>query len=205
MMVESKLLSVPLFSSCSVDDVAALLCSPHKLKTYRQDMVVMRQGEACLSLMVLLEGRVESSLMGDEGREVVVEQFAAPQLLAPAFLFASDNAIPVEVRATMDAEILFINREGFFTFMQTHPDVLRQFLEVVSDRGRFLSSRMRSFATQRLQERVREYLRTQSSIGSVAAAARMLGVARPSLSRVLAEMTAMGLVVKTPKGYILKS
>ena len=74
-------------------------------------------------------------------------------------------------------------------------------MEILSERGHFLSRKMRSFAVKRLKDRVVEYLETNVSIISVSDAAQRLGVTRPSLSRVLSDMLDNGLVVKDEKGY----
>ena len=79
--------------------------------------------------------------------------------------------------------------------------MLKEFLEVLSNKGRFLSGKMRSFAVKGLRNRVVEYLEAHGAITTVAAAAQELGVTRPSLSRVLSEMLDEGLVVKDEKGY----
>ena len=116
-------------------------------------------------------------------------------------LFANNNVVPVEVTALTDCVVWHINREAFFEFMQQEPTVLRAFLEILSERGRFLSRKMRTFAVNSLRNRVIEYLEANGSITSVAAAAEQLGATRPSLSRVLSEMVSEGLITKDGKGY----
>ena len=140
-------------------------------------------------------------MTGEEGREVLVDHLKAPMLLAPAFLFATPNIVPVEVNAMTDCVVWHINREAFLGFMQHEPTVLRAFLEVLSQRGHFLSGKMRTFAVNGLRNRILEYLDANGSITSVAAAAEQLGATRPSLSRVLSEMVSEGLITKDVKGY----
>ena len=151
--------------------------------------------------MILIEGQAEARMMSEEGREVLVDLLKAPMLMAPAFLFSSQNTVPVEVTALTNCVVWFIDKEAFFDFMRAEPTVLRAFLEVLSQRGHFLSSKMRSFAVKGLRNRVLEYLENNGNITSVAATAQQLGVTRPSLSRVLSEMVGEGLVTKEEKGY----
>lgn len=151
--------------------------------------------------MVLVEGKAEAKMMSDEGREVLVDRMQAPMLMAPAFLFSEQNKIPVEVNAQTDCAVWFINKDAFFDFMQKEPNVLRAFLEELSHKGHFLSSKMRSFAVKGLRNRVLEFIEAKGSITSVAAAAQELGVTRPSLSRVLSEMLVDETLVKDEKGY----
>ena len=107
----------------------------------------------------------------------------------------------MEVTALTDCAVWHINREAFFEFMQHEPTVLRTFLEILSERGRFLSRKMRTFAVNSLRNRVIEYLEANGSITSVAAAAEQLGATRPSLSRVLSDMLDEGVLAKDKMGY----
>ena len=138
------------------------------------------------------------------GKEVVIERMQAPKILAPAFLFAKNNTIPVEVSMTTDGVVWYIHREAFFNFMTAHPEVLRGFLEALSDRSHFLSNKVRSFAVKSLRDRVLDYIRQHGAITNVAEAAEMLGVARPSLSRLIADLQDEGLVERTENGVVRK-
>ena len=200
-MVMEELKKLKLFAHCSDEALERLLSQPCRRQQYAAGKLILRAGDPCRSLMILVEGRADARMMGEEGREVLVDKLKAPMLLAPAFLFASQNNVPVEVTAMTDCAVWHINREAFFDFMQQEPTVLRAFLEILSERGRFLSRKMRTFAVNSLRNRVIEYLEANGSITSVAAAAEQLGATRPSLSRVLSEMVSEGVIVKDGKGY----
>ena len=162
---------------------------------------MLNAGDPCRALMALVEGPAEARMMGEEGREVLVDHLKAPMLLAPAFLFATPNIVPVEVNAVSDCVVWHINREAFFEFLQQEPTVLRAFLEVLSQRGHFLSGKMRTFAVNGLRNRILEYLDANGSITSVADVAQQLGATRPSLSRVLSDMLDEGVITKDAKVY----
>ena len=178
-----------------------LLNQPCRRQEYAAGQLMLQAGDPCRSLMILVEGEAEARMEGEGGREVLIDRLNAPMLMAPAFLYATQNTIPVEVTAMADCTVWYINREAFFDFMRAEPTVLRAFLEVLSQRGQFLSGKMRSFAVKGLRDRVLEHLENNGSITSVAAAARQLGVTRPSLSRILSEMAGEGVVMKDGKVY----
>lgn len=196
-----ELKKIKLFSGCSDEALERLLSQPCRRQEYPAGRRMLNAGDPCRSLMVLVEGKAEAKMMSDEGREVLVDRMQAPMLMAPAFLFSEQNKIPVEVNAQTDCAVWFINKDAFFDFMQKEPNVLRAFLEELSHKGHFLSSKMRSFAVKGLRNRVLEFIEAKGSITSVAAAAQELGVTRPSLSRVLSEMLVDETLVKDEKGY----
>ena len=196
-----ELKQIELFAGCSDEALERLLSQPCRRQEYPAGRRMPNPGDPCRALRVLVEGQAEARMTGEEGREVLVDHLKAPMLLAPAFLFATPNIVPVEVNAVTDCAVWHINREAFFEFMQHEPTVLRAFLEILSERGRFLSKKMRTFAVNSLRNRVVEYIETNGCITSVVAAAQELGVTRPSLSRVLSEMLDEGVVIKNGKGY----
>lgn len=198
---------MPLFASCSETDIEQLMHSPNKLRTYSEGTTVLPSGMPCQSLMLLTGGSVETRMgcieedISSHMKEVVVDRLVAPCILAPAFLFAADNIIPVEVIAITKVTLWQIDREAFFIFMQHHPKVLRTFLTMISNRTQFLSDKVRAFAIMGLRSRVLDYLAQHDHIINVAKAAEHLGVARPSLSRVLSEMVTSGVITKSDEGY----
>ena len=196
-----ELKRIKLFASCSDEALERLLNQPCRRQEYPAGRRMLNPGDPCRALMVLVEGQAEARMTGEEGREVLVDHLKAPMLLAPAFLFATPNIVPVEVNAVTDCAVWHINREAFFEFMQHEPTVLRVFLEILSERGHFLSKKMRTFAVNGLRNRILEYLDANGSITSVADAAQQLGATRPSLSRVLSEMLDEGVIIKNGKGY----
>ncbi len=196
-----ELKRIKLFADCSDEALEHLLNQPCRRQEYLAGRRMLNPGDPCRSLMALVEGQAEARMTGEEGREVLVDRLKAPMLLAPAFLFATPNIVPVEVNALTDCVVWHFNREAFFEFMQHESSVLRAFLEVLSQRGHFLSKKMRTFAVNSLRNRVVEFLETNNSITSVADVAQQLGATRPSLSRVLSDMLDEGLVVKDDKGY----
>lgn len=199
-----ELKKIKIFDRCRDEALEGLLKSPCRRQEYPAGRRMLNAGDPCRALMVLVEGQAEARMMGEEGRELLVDRLNAPMILAPAFLFATPDIIPVEVTAVTDCAVWHINREAFFDFMQQEPSVLRAFLEELSAKGHFLSGKMRSFAVKGLKNRVIEYLEVNESITSVAEVAQELGVTRPSLSRVLSEMLDEGVVTKDAKGYRCK-
>ena len=189
-----------LFSSCTEAMLQELLSLPYRRKEYKADDRIVNVGDTCDWLMLLAEGTVESRMGAQSGKEVVIEKMQAPMILAPAFLFAKNHTIPVEVSMMTDGVVWYIHREAFFKFMTVHPEVLKQFLEILSDRSHFLSGKVRSFAVKSLRDRVLDYIRQHGAITNVAEAAEMLGVARPSLSRLIADLQDEGVLERTDRG-----
>lgn len=81
---------------------------------------------------------------------------------------------------------------------------MMNFIAIISDRCQRLSRRVNDFALQSLKVRVVEYLKIHRRIENVGWLSRILGVARPSLSRILSELKAEGIIERTLDGIELK-
>lgn len=179
-----------------------LMDSPNRMTEYKKGEIIALQGSPCRSIYILCEGKVTAKMAGSEGKELSIDHIEAPEVLAPAFVFSSENKFPVTVEAEEKTTVCIINKDSYLRFMQQNPMALQNFLRIISDRCLFLSKKLNEFALQSLKDRVINLLKRVGKIESVQDAATMLGVARPSLSRIIGEMIEEGSLVK--EGHVIK-
>ena len=98
-----------------------------------------------------------------EGKQLTIDWIKAPDILAPAFIYASENRFPVNVEATELCEVLVMDRIRFEEFMHAQPAVMRNFIATISDRSLFLSRKLNEFALQSLKSRLLNYTRVRIS------------------------------------------
>lgn len=199
-----ELKSTSLFSSCNESDIEDLLSKPHIRKVFKKNDYIVRANDDCNSLILLTKGKVFATIGSEEGREMTMEHHDAPKILASAFLFSIKNNIPVYIEAKTDCVIWFINRDILFDFMIAHPKVMRCFLQETSTKAQILAQKVKGFAVKGLRSRVLDYLRQQKSINNISKTAKIMGVARPSLSRILKDMIDDNYIEKREDGYYLK-
>ena len=191
-----KLMGAPVFLHLDEDKLQHFVDStPNRLCTYGIHDFIVEQGDPCRSLYLLCEGTVRTAMSGPDGKQVTMEDIKAPALLAPAFVFATNNRFPVSVAAQTECEVMFINKENFVELMCREPVVMQNFMRIISDRSYILTRKISSFALHGLKSRVAGYLRDKECINNQQEVAERLGVARPSLSRVLAELADEGCIV----------
>ena len=188
-----KLLTSPVFRNFPEERLTEFLRSaPAVLRVYSPNDFVALQNSLCHSLYLLYEGKVRTHMVNGEGKQVTIEDIEAPRLLAPAVIFATDNRFPVNILTVTPCEVLIINKEEFVGLMQKEPVVMQNFLRIISDRSIFLSRKLNSFALRNLKGRLAAYLLEREGQHSQQEIADVLGVARPSLARVLAELIEEG-------------
>lgn len=164
------------------------------VKHYSAGEFVAMQDARCTGLYLLCSGRVRSYMTGSDGKQIIVEELDAPDVLAPAFVFATDNRFPVSIVTLTECRIVIVNREEMARFMHQEPVVMMNFLRLISDRSIFLSRKVNAFALQDLKGRLSAWLYENGEIRNQQQLADRLGVARPSLARVLAELAKDGAV-----------
>lgn len=193
-----------LFRNISDKEISDLLESAaYRVDTYQAKDVVALQGTPCNHLMIVLRGLLQGQMVNDAGKLVVIEELQAPQLLAPAFLYAPKNNLPVNIIAMETSEILFIHRDDFTRWMQRNRQLLQNFLMLISGRSHFLSDKIMFLSLKNIKNKIADYLlrklsgtssevihltETQQEI------ADSFGVTRPSLARALAEMEQEGII-----------
>ena len=199
-----RLMGTPVFLHLSEEKLRAFIDStPHTLRSYAVSDFIAIQGDPCRSVYLLYNGEVRTTMSGPEGKQVTIEDLEAPVLLAPAFLFATVNRFPVNVTAKTPCEVLLINKENFVELMRNEPIVMQNFLRIISDRSHKLSQKINSFALHGLKSRVAVYLCQQGGISNQQEVSERMGVARPSLSRVLAELAEEGCIAFEKRKVII--
>ena len=188
-----KLAEAPVFRGLSERFLGNFIGrTPNALREFGIGDFIALQGTACQSLYLLYSGRVRTNMVNEEGKQVTIEEIEAPRLLAPAFIFATDNRFPVNITALTNCEVLVLNRTDFVDLMHREKVVMQNFLRIISDRSIFLSRKLNAFALQDLKTRLLAYLHEHENPRSRQEIADILGVARPSLARVLSELADEG-------------
>lgn len=197
-MIAHLLKEIPLFANLTDKIIENLLdYSSNKTCLYKEKEFIAMQGDICRSLYILYKGKVSAQMENAEGKLLNLETLSAPTLLAPAFIYATENRFPVNIVAIGNCEVLVINKEDFIDFMHENPSVMKSFITDISDRCLFLSRKLNEFALQNLRSRILNYLKKHQSIKNQQAVASTLGVARPSLIKVLNDLIEENILIKT--------
>ena len=199
-----KMAAMPLFNGCIREEIANLLATaPQRVRTKEKGEIIAYAGDELNDVMLLFEGTIYTTMSHPKGNQVVIETLHSPSVLAPAFVYISENRLPVNIVAKNDCQLVYINRNAFAELLHSDKQLMMNFISIISDRLQRLSKRVKEFALLSLRERVLEYLSKNRKIDNVEWLARILGVSRPSLSRVLSELKREGIIGRTIDGLEL--
>lgn len=202
--MDCEIFDMPLFRGSDASLVTRILHDfPRRFASYGKGDFIAMQNSVCRSIFLLCEGSVYAQMTSDEGKEFTLDTLSAPDVLASAFVFGTENIYPVTIIANSDCKMWVVSRDCLQELIEQDKVVLHNFLTVLSDHSLFLSRKIHEFALQTLSSRVVGYLQRNGMIQNLQEAAFILGVARPSLSRAIAQLVAQGVLCKVDEGYVL--
>ncbi|TVQ39945.1 MAG: Crp/Fnr family transcriptional regulator [Spirochaetaceae bacterium] len=174
------------------------------LTSYHRNAIIAFRGDRYERLLVLLRGAARSEMNSYHGKRYAPAEHAAPCLLAPAFLFATENSLPVSIISTSDSQLLRLPRAAVLELCHIRPEFLESLMSDISDRLAALAEKLRLSRLATIRERVADYLlhlselrgtRTMELPHTRQELAEIMGVTRPALSRVFGELADKGVIV----------
>jgi len=194
----------PLFLGLTREELSNLmdLCSC-RIRSFRKEELVAVAGDEIGFMHIVVDGHVRGEMVDFTGKVIKIEDIEPPRPLAPAFLFGKQNRYPVNITAAVDVKILSIPRDEFLNMMQNSERVLRNFVNILSSRGQFLSNKIRFLSFSTIKGKLAQYLLDLSKRkGSgpfqlsltQAQLSELFGVARPSVGRAISELNQAGII-----------
>lgn len=99
----------PLFAEIASEDLLPLLgCLGASVGVYTKHEPIFSAGDAAISLGIVLSGAVQITRIDYSGNRSIMAQVEPAQLFGESFACAEAEAIPVDVVAAADSEILFL-------------------------------------------------------------------------------------------------
>ncbi len=199
-----ELLNCRLFSGLNENELNEILKGIHfQLKFFPKEAVVKLYQDECNSLYIVTKGILRGEMTDMKGKVLKVEDIAAPNTVAPAFIFGKNNKFPVNVISSEDSELMIVPKQEFINLLQTDQRILVNYLNIVSNKAQFLSSRLNLLSLKDLKAKLAHYLLEQTQNGKIISftmpnnqtkLADYFGVARPSLARSFKKLIKEGII-----------
>ena len=142
-------------------------------------------------------------MVGTSGKQLLMDTLTPGRIVAPALLFAEDNALPVTLMANEESLLFRMGKEDFRDLMHQSPQLMTNFIGIVSNISVFLMGKIYQLSLRSLQGKIADYLlqiylkegnkRLQID-SSWKELADRFGVNRQSLARSLAQLEEEGLL-----------
>lgn len=153
-----------LFQDLTEPEIIDLMHSVrYRVVHYRKGDVLAFEGSDCLFADIIISGEMVASMMGPSGRIIRVAAHQAGKLLAPAFLFASDNQYPVTVEATTETTVLRLMPTDLGKMLNSDQRLMMNYIRMLSNIVCQLTKKVRMLSMN-VREKVSLYLKEQSRL-----------------------------------------
>lgn len=197
------LLSLPLFQGMSQTDFNSLL---QKIRLdfvrYAQGDVIIGKGDHCRSLAFLINGTVESSRSGMDGRFTFMESIDSPSLIEPYSMFGRAGLYQRTYTAASACSFLMVDKQYIYTELGKYNICRMNLLNILSGRAQQLDNYIWSIDGQSLRGRIIRFIQGLSDIQNGAKRlnikmndlATVMDATRLNVSRELNALEAEGLI-----------
>ena len=131
---EELLRTVPIFSELSEADIASLARLTSR-RSCPKDTVVFFENEEGDSFFIIVDGRIKVTILGDDGREVILSVLGRGDFFGEMALLEKHRRTAT-VTATSDLTIVVMHERDFRAMEDVMPDVANRIRGVMDDRRR---------------------------------------------------------------------
>lgn len=185
----------PGFAELAPGDLARVAATTSEVRLARGEILAL-EGEPCVSIYFVWEGRVRALKTSPQGREQVVNELRPPQAfyLVPAL---DGGTLPTTTQAATRTRLLAMARERFLEVLDAYPAVARALLVDFSRRLRRLSALAGELSLYTVPERLARLLLATAETPNAPRMtqhemATSLGTVREVVARTLADFQDRG-------------
>lgn len=193
-----------LFKNIDIDQIRDLVVDlNYRLSLYKKDEIIAFEGDDCLSLGIILSGKIEIQKSFPSGKIVTINTFSRGNVFGEALVFSGNHKYPATVVSSIDSSIMYIGKSQIIQLMKKEERILENFASVLSNRILMLNDRITNLSFDTIRKKIAntllsEYKKQNNSFIALPFSrkkmAEMLNIPRPSLSRELKKMKDEGII-----------
>ena len=203
--VTKALQKCPLFEGLTADEIERLMAlTEYRLVHFDKNDVYTLAGTPCRYADIIVEGQMTARMVGPSGKFVQMAARSIGTLLAPAFIFAKDNKMPVSIETNRPTTVLRMTPEALRRLMKSDDRIELNFIRQLSTTSAFLARKVRMLTLHTVREKVALFLleesrRTGADTFTLKKSrqeiADSFAIQKFSLQRVLNEFAASGIIL----------
>lgn len=156
-----------LFNNIEENNIIPLLgCINGKVKKYQKGDVIYNEGDNITLISIVLTGKVQMNRYDYNGNRSIVAIIEKSHLFGEAFACSGINKIPVEVEATEESEILFVDTSKILkpccNACGFHTQMIQNLLRAVSLKNIILNNKIEVTSKRTTREKLLTFLYLKS-------------------------------------------
>lgn len=193
-----------LFKGFSKDEIIEILSTiNYKTVDYNKRDIYILAGMPYKYADIIVEGEMVARMVSISGKSVEVSRLYPGEIIAPAFIFANQKAMPVSVETQSSVVILRLLPSTLKYLIDTNETIRMNFITALSNIDVFLTHKMKVLSLFTVREKVSYFIlevagKQQSNTirldQSRQAIAESFGIQKFSLLRCLSELVECGAI-----------
>ncbi len=194
----------PLFDGFTIDEIKqTLMFVEHKMVKYPAKEIYTHAGTPCKYADFIIEGEMIARMTGISGKQAQIDRLPASTLIAPGFIFAKKNEMPVSVETSIPTLLMRMTPSELRKLIDANDRIRWNFIQQLSMIDVFLTHKLRMLSLSSVKEKVAQYLikisteqqsRTIKLNVSRQEMADIFGIQKFSLLRCLSEFEENGAI-----------
>jgi CRP-like cAMP-binding protein len=198
----------PLFQGVSEDELGSLIqCLGCTFRNYSKGEIVYRAGDFVREIGIVAGGRVRITKDDAWGNSNIIAEVTAGEMFAEAVVCGGTGALPVNVTAAADTEVMFADFQRIIATCSSacvfHTLLIRNMIGVFARKNIMLTGKMEHITKRATRGKLLSYLSEQSRIHSSKSfvipfdrqeLADYLSVERSALSGEMSRLKSEGMI-----------
>lgn len=208
--------TVPIFAEVPETDLEKL-ASLATRKRYPKDSVVFFENEAGDTLFMIAEGRVKVTILGDDGREIILSVLGQGEFFGDMALLDNEPRSATAIAAE-DCELVSLSRADFEGVLSQNPRIMLSLIKVLTARLRHANHQISTLALLDVYGRVARVIVEMAHEegkrlrdGRIAfhrpthqEIANRIGTTRETVTRMLKDIQRQGLIRVSGKEIVVE-
>lgn len=208
--------TVPIFSELGPADLDKLVRLAAR-KRYPKDAVVFFENEAGDTLFMVADGRIKVTILGDDGREVILSVLGAGEFFGDMSLLDNEPRSATAIAAE-ESELLSLSRADFEGLMKENPGIMHTLIRVLISRLRHANHQISTLALLDVYGRVARVIvdlarddGRRLKDGRIAfqrpthqEIANRIGTTRETVTRMLKDLQRQGMIKVSGKEIVVE-
>lgn len=174
-----------------------------KIKNYDKEDIVALEGHPCNFIGLVLCGGVDIKRFLPNDKVILMSSFSKGNLFGGVITFSDVDFYPATVVSNSKTEILFIEKNEFINFCSSHKDILKSFLNDITNKIIELNKTIKTISFVSIRQKIANFLVDEYNLQqsnfikmpkTKTKLAQTLGIPRPSLSREFINMKNDNLI-----------
>lgn len=206
--IDCRIMECPLFMGCDHSHVAELIRKAEiSQMTFHSGDYLMRRESEVHVLGILLKGSAIVKRRTKSGA-MHMSRLSACDLFGAASIFCGNQPYVVDIQCITDCRVLFISEQTLMEWMGNEPCILRNYLEYLNRRIRFLNQRLDALSGSTVPSKIMMFLQSASDNGvcrikSYTELAESLCLSRATLYRALDLLSGEGRILRDGKKIMI--